>query len=92
VSPGHTGPVHELEPLLGLEARLLGKGESPLLHQHTDVAELLYVVKARQASYHPLDTEPLQGLEVKVPEALVPLSCLVVPNEQQGRGVVLHAR
>jgi hypothetical protein len=40
-------PVHELEPLLGSEARLLGKGEPPLLHQHTDVTELLYVIKAR---------------------------------------------
>jgi hypothetical protein len=70
--------VHELEPLLGLEARLLGKGESSLLRQHTDIAELLHVVKARQASYHPLGTEPLQGLEMKVPKALVPLPRLVV--------------
>jgi hypothetical protein len=52
-------PMHELEPLLGSEARLLGKGEPPLLRQHTDVAELLYVVKAQQALYHPLGTEPL---------------------------------
>jgi hypothetical protein len=63
-------PVHELEPLLDSEARLLGKGEPPLLCQHTDVAELLHVVKARQVSYHPLGTEPLQGLEVKVPEVV----------------------
>jgi hypothetical protein len=76
-------PVHELEPLLGSEARLLGKGEPPLLRQHTDVAELLHVVKARQASYHPLGTEPLQGLEVKVPEALMPLSRLVVPTSSK---------
>jgi hypothetical protein len=40
-------PVHELEPLLGSEAQFLGKGEPPLLRQHTDVAELLHVVKAR---------------------------------------------
>jgi hypothetical protein len=72
-------PVHELEPLLGSEARLLGKGESSLLRQHTDVVELLHVVKARQASYHPLGTEPLQGIKVKVLEALVPLPRLVVP-------------
>jgi hypothetical protein len=52
-------PVHELEPLLGSKARFLGKGEPPLLHQHTDVVELLYVVKARQTSYHPLGTESL---------------------------------
>jgi hypothetical protein len=70
-------PVHELEPLLGLKARLLGKGEPPLHHQHADVTELLHVVKARHASYHPLGTEPLQGLEVKMPEVLVPLPRLV---------------
>jgi hypothetical protein len=40
-------PVHELEPLLGSEARLLGKGEPPLLRQHADITELLHVVKAR---------------------------------------------
>jgi hypothetical protein len=80
-------PVHELEPLLGSEARLLGKREPPLLHQHTYVAKLLHVVKARQASYHPLGTEPLQGLEVKVLEALVPLPCLVVPTSSKADGL-----
>jgi hypothetical protein len=40
-------PVHELEPLLVSEARLLEKGEPPLLHQHTDIAELPHMVKAR---------------------------------------------
>jgi hypothetical protein len=40
-------PVHKLEPLLGSEAQLLGKGESPLLRQHTDIVELLHVVKAQ---------------------------------------------
>ncbi|RLN13108.1 hypothetical protein C2845_PM09G13320 [Panicum miliaceum] len=80
-------PMHELEPLLGSEARLLGKGEPPLLRHHADVAELLHVVEAWQASHHLLGTEPLhllgteplQGLEVKVPEALVPLPRLVIP-------------
>jgi hypothetical protein len=33
------------------------------------------MVKAQQASYHLLGTESLQGLEVKVLEALVPLPC-----------------
>jgi hypothetical protein len=79
--------VHELEPLLGSEARLLGKGESPLLCQHADVAELLHVVKARQAPYHPLGTKPLQGLEVKVPEAFVPLPRLVVPMSSKVEGL-----
>jgi hypothetical protein len=78
--------VHELEPLLGSEARLLGKGESPLLRQYVDIAELLHVVKAQQASYHPLTTELLQGLEVKVTEALVPLPRLVVPTSSKQRG------
>jgi hypothetical protein len=73
--------VHE--PLLGSEARLLGKGEPPLLRQHADVEELLHVVRTRQTSYHPLGTEPLQGLEVKVPEALVPLPRLVVPTSSK---------
>jgi hypothetical protein len=79
--------VNELEPLLGSEARLLGKGEPPLLHQHADVAELFHVVKARHASYHPLGTELLQGLEVKVPEALVPLACLVVLTSSKTVGL-----
>jgi hypothetical protein len=79
--------VHELKPLLGSEARLLGKGESSLLRQYTDVTELLYVVKARQALYHPVGTEPLQGLEVKVPEALMPLPRLVVPTSSKAEGL-----
>jgi hypothetical protein len=79
--------VHELEPLLGSEARLLGKWEPPLLRQHTDIAELLHVVKAQQASYHPLGTEPLQGLEVKVPEALVPLPRLIIPTSSKAEGL-----
>jgi hypothetical protein len=45
------------------------------------------VVKARQTSYHPLGTEPLQGLEVKVPEALVPLPRLVVPTSSKAEGL-----
>jgi hypothetical protein len=79
--------VHELEPLHGSEAQLLGKGELPLLCQHADVTELLHVVKARQASCHPLSTESLQGLEVKVPEALVPLPCLIVPTSSKTEGL-----
>jgi hypothetical protein len=58
-----------------------------LLHQHADVVELLHVVKARHASYHPLGTEPHQGFEVKVPEALVPLSRLVVPTSSKAEGL-----
>jgi hypothetical protein len=79
--------VHELEPLLGSEARLLWKGESPLLRQHTDVIELLHVIKARQASYHPLGTKPLQGLEVKMPETLVPLPRLIVLTSSKAEGL-----
>jgi hypothetical protein len=79
--------VHELEPLLGSEAQLLGKGEPPRLHQHVNVAELLHVVKARLVSYHPLGTEPLQGLEVKVPEALVSLPRLIVSTSSKAQGL-----
>jgi hypothetical protein len=86
-------PMHELEPLLGSEARLLGKGESPLLRQHADVAELLHVVETWQASHHLLGTEPLQGLEVKVPKALVPLPRLVVPTSSEAKGLChLHIK
>jgi hypothetical protein len=45
------------------------------------------MVKTRQASYHPLHTEPLQGLEVRVPEALVPLPRLVVPTSSKTEGL-----
>jgi hypothetical protein len=45
------------------------------------------MVKARHASYHPLSTEPLQGLEVKVPEALVPLPRLVEPTSSKAKGL-----
>jgi hypothetical protein len=45
------------------------------------------VVKARQTTYHPFGTEPLQGLEVKVLEALVPLSRLVVPMSSKTEGL-----
>jgi hypothetical protein len=79
--------MHKLEPLLVSEARLPGKREPPLLHQHVDVTELLHVVKTRQASYHPLGTEPLQGLEVKVPEALVPLPCLIILMSSKADGL-----
>jgi hypothetical protein len=76
-------PMHELEPILDSEARLLGKGEPSLLCQHADIAELLHMVKARQASYHLLGTAPLQGLEVKMPEALVPLPCPIVSTSSK---------
>jgi hypothetical protein len=58
-----------------------------MLRQHADVVELLHVVKARQALYHLLGTELLQGLEVKVPEALVPPACLVVPTNSEAEGL-----
>ena len=87
----HKSPVHELELILGSKARQLverespllhqqGERESPLLHQHADVTELLHMVEAWQAPHHLLGTKPLQGLEVKVPEALVPLPHLVIPT------------
>jgi hypothetical protein len=83
-------PVHECEVLLGSEARLLEKGEPPLFRQHADIVELLHVVKARQASYIPLSTEPLQGLEVKVPEALVPLPPSLSQRAARQRGCAIY--
>jgi hypothetical protein len=53
----------------------------------SDVAKLLHVVKARQTSYHPFGTEPLQGLEAKVPEALVPLPRLVILTSSKAEGL-----
>jgi hypothetical protein len=79
--------MHELKSFLGSEAQLLEKGEPPLLCQHADITELLHMVKAWQASYHPLGTEPLQGLKVKVPEALVPLPCLIVLTSSKAEGL-----
>jgi hypothetical protein len=76
--------------LLGSEARLLEKGETPLFRQHADIVELLPVVKARQASYIPLSTEPLQGLEVKVPEALVPLPPSLSQRAARQRGCAIY--
>jgi hypothetical protein len=73
--------------LLGSEARLLGKGEPPLLRQHADIVELLHVAKGQHASYDPLGTEPLQGLEVKVSETLVPLPRLVIPMSSKTEGL-----
>jgi hypothetical protein len=66
---------------------LLGKGKLSLLRQHADVTELLHMVKARLVSYHLLDTEPLQSLEVMVPEALMPLPRLVVPTSSKAEGL-----
>jgi hypothetical protein len=45
------------------------------------------VVKAQQTSYHPLGTEPLQNLEVKVHEALEPLPRLVVSTSCKPEGL-----
>jgi hypothetical protein len=45
------------------------------------------VVKAWQALYHLLGTELLQGLEVKVPEVLMPLPCLIVPWNSEAEGL-----
>ena len=64
-----------------------------MLRQHADIAELLHMVKARQASHHLLSTEPLQGLEVKVPKALMPLPRLVIPTSSEAEGLChLHIK
>jgi hypothetical protein len=64
-----------------------------LLRQHADIVKLLNVVKAWQASYHPIGIEPLQCLEVKVPEALMSLSCLVISIISKAEGLCyLHVQ
>jgi hypothetical protein len=87
MSPGHTGPRARARATPWLGSSIAREREPPLLYQHTDVAELLHVVKTRQTSYHSFGTEPLQDLEVKVPEAIVPLSCLVVPMSSKTEGL-----
>ena len=83
VTGPHKSPCTSSSLSLARKLDCWGKGESFLLCQHADIAELLHMVKARQASYHLLGTEPLQGLEVKVPEALVPLPCPVVSTSSK---------
>jgi hypothetical protein len=70
--------VHELQRLLGAEARLAGKGEPPLLGEDAAVTELLHVFDSRHALHHLLVAELLQGLKVEVPKALVPPPGVVV--------------
>jgi hypothetical protein len=89
VSPDHTNPCAQAQAAPWLESSTAREVEPPRLRQHANVAELFHVAKARQASYHLLGVELPHGLKMKVPEALVPLPCLV---EQQGREVVPHAR
>ena len=45
------------------------------------------MVEAWQASHHLRGTEPLQGLEVKVPKTLVPLPRLVVLTSSETGGL-----
>jgi hypothetical protein len=83
--------MHELEPLLGSEARLLGKGKPSLLCQHADIVEPLHMVKARHASYHLLGIEPLRASKLRYPKR----SCHCHArrsNEQQGNKVVPSSR
>ena len=70
--------VHELQLLLGAEACLVGEGELPLLDADVGVIELLHVLDSRHALDHLLVVELLQGLEVEVPKALVPLLGVIV--------------
>ena len=45
------------------------------------------MVEAWQASHHLRGTEPLQGLEVKIPKALMPLPRLVIPTSSEIEGL-----
>jgi hypothetical protein len=77
--------VHELEPLLGSEARPERKGEVLLLGHDVGVAELLDVVHTRHALHHLLDAELPQTLKVNVPKALVPPPSLVVATSYKAQ-------
>jgi hypothetical protein len=70
--------MHELQLLLGAEARLAREGEPPLLGEDVGVAELLHVVDVPHGLDHLLLAELLQGLEVEVPKALVPPPSVIV--------------
>jgi hypothetical protein len=56
----------------------VGEGELPLLDADVGVIELLHVLDSRHALDHLLVVELLQGLEVEVPKALVPLLGVIV--------------
>jgi hypothetical protein len=56
------------------------------LGHHTGVVELLDVVDAGHAVDHLL-VKLLQGFEVKVPKALVPAPCLIIPARGKTEGV-----
>ena len=51
--------MHELQLLLGAEARLAGEGEPPLLGEDAGVAELLHVLDSQHALHHLLIAELL---------------------------------
>jgi hypothetical protein len=57
------------------------------LGHHTGVAELLDVVDAGHAADHLLLAKLFQGLEVKMPETLVPAPCLIIPARGKAEGL-----
>jgi hypothetical protein len=79
--------VHELQLLLGAEARLAGEREPPLLGEDAGVAELLHVLNSWHALRHLLVAELLQGLEVEVPKALVPPLGVVITAGCKAHGL-----
>ena len=79
--------MHQLELLGGAVGGLTREGLALQLGHHTGVAELLDVVDAGHAADHLLLVELLQGLEVKMPEALMPAPRLIVPARDKAKGV-----
>jgi hypothetical protein len=79
--------MHGLQLLLGVEACLAGEGEPPLLGDDAGVAELLHVLDSRHALHHLFVTELLQGLEVEVPKALVPLLGIIIAAGCKAHGL-----
>lgn len=83
--------MHKLKSLLGLEARLAKERASLLLHHDAGVAELLHVIDAWHAPHCLLGAEPLHGLEVEVPKALVPPSNLIIAASSKTEGCATSA-
>lgn len=79
--------MHELELLLGSEARLARERVLLLLDHDAGVAELLHMVDARHALHHLLGAELLQGFEAEVPKALVPPPSLVIAASSKAEGL-----
>ena len=79
--------MHQLELLDGVVGGLTREWPTLQLGHHIGVAELLDVVDIGHVADHLLLAKLFQGLEVKVPETLMPAPCLVVPAHGKVEGM-----